>query len=78
MNTDSGVIVIAVASNSPAEQAGLKIGDIILQIGETALDEQHSYINTLFQYEPGDQVIFKILRDGETLEESIVLGTSGS
>ncbi len=78
LNTDSGVIVIAVASNSPAEQAGLKIGDIILQIGETALDEQHSYINTLFQYEPGDQVIFKILRDGETLEESIVLGTSGS
>ncbi len=71
-----GVYVTGVEPGSPAEQAGLQPGDIIVQIGETALDETHSYINALFQYQPGDQVLLKLVRNGELMEMQVVLGES--
>ncbi|MBE0695979.1 MAG: trypsin-like peptidase domain-containing protein, partial [Anaerolineaceae bacterium] len=51
-----GVFVRAVLPNSPASKAGLEQGDFITGIGGTALDEMHSYMNTLFQHKSGEQV----------------------
>lgn len=71
-----GVYITEVEPGSPAEQAGLQPGDIIVQIGETALDETHSYINALFQYQPGDLVMLKLVRNGEAMEIQVTLGES--
>ena len=49
---------------------------MIVQIGETQLDETHSYINALFKYQPGDQVTIKLVRNGEWMELQVVLGES--
>ena len=48
-----GVYVSRVAANSPAAEAGLQRGDIITSVGGTLLDETHSYLNTLYAYQPG-------------------------
>jgi len=69
-----GVYVSRVAANSPASQAGLQRGDIITSVGGVALDEQHSYLNTLYAYQPGDRVSLEIVRDGKTLELEVTLG----
>ena len=71
-----GVYITGVEPGSPADQAGLQVGDIIVQIGETQLDETHSYINALFQFQPGDQVLLKLVCDGESMELQVVLGES--
>jgi serine protease Do len=71
-----GVYVTAVANGSPAEQAGLQTGDIIIQIGDTQLDETHSYINTLFLFKPGETVNVGLVRDGRNLTVQVVLGES--
>lgn len=71
-----GVYITAVEPGSPADQADLQPGDIIVQIGETQLDETHSYINALFQYQPGDQVPLKLVRNGEAMEIQVTLGES--
>lgn len=71
-----GVYITAVEPGSPADQADLQPGDIIVQIGETQLDETHSYINALFQYQPGDQVPLKLVRNGEAVEIQVTLGES--
>lgn len=71
-----GVYVTAVASGSPAEQAGLQTGDIITQIGDIELDETHSYINTLFQFKPGETVNVGLVRNGEKIVVRVVLGES--
>jgi 2-alkenal reductase len=69
-----GVYVTQVVSGSPAEQAGLKEGDIIIKLDEVALDETHSYINTLFTYQSGNQVNVSLMRDGKITQVQVTLG----
>lgn len=71
-----GAYVMEVGPDSPADQAGLLPGDIITQIGEIKIDETHSYLNVLFQYEAGETVDIGYLRDGEVIEVQITLGES--
>jgi 2-alkenal reductase len=73
-----GVYVTDVNSGSPASKAGLQSGDIITRIGETALDETHSYFNTLFQYNPGDKVTVEVVRENKALTFEVTLGEMGN
>jgi S1-C subfamily serine protease len=73
-----GVYITRVAQNSPAQQAGLQEGDIITKIGEIALDETHSYVNTLFAFQPGDQIKLDIVRGNETMQVEVTLGEAQS
>ena len=72
--TQWGVYVTRVAQNSPAKQAGLQEGDIITRIGDVALDETHSYVNALFEFQPGDQITLDIMRGNESLQVEVTLG----
>jgi 2-alkenal reductase len=65
-----------VVADSPASQADLRPGDLITRIGDVTIDENHSYINALFQYQPGDQVTLEVVRDGKTLQVQVTLGES--
>ena len=69
-----GVYVTKVAENSPASDAGLQQGDIIVKLGNITLDESHSYVNTLFTFKPGDQITLNVLRDGKNTQLQITLG----
>jgi serine protease Do len=71
-----GVYLTDVSVDSPASRAGLQPGDIISRIGDVTLDETHSYINTLFSYNPGDIITFVVVRDGQTLQFEVTLGES--
>jgi 2-alkenal reductase len=69
-----GVYVTAIQTGSPAQEAGLQEGDIITKFDETALDETHSYINTLFNYKPGDTVTLTVMRQSQEIQLTITLG----
>lgn len=69
-----GIYVTKVYLNSPATTAGIEVGDIIYQIDDITLDENHSYINTLFLHRPGDEVILGIYRSDEFIELMVTLG----
>jgi serine protease Do len=69
-----GAYVTDVDSGGPAARAGLQRGDIIVSIGEQNIDEQNSYINALFAYQPGDQVTIKALRNGQEVTFDVTLG----
>ncbi len=73
-----GVYVTSVVLGSPAEKAGLQQGDIVVKIGDTTLDEDHSFINALFNYQPGQTVVLKVVRDGAQIELQVTLGESKS
>jgi len=76
--TEWGAYVTDVGFGSPAADAGLKRGDIIVSIGEQSIDEQSSYINVLFEYQPGDQVAIKALRDGQEMAFDVILGEAST
>jgi len=75
---DWGAYVTEVLANSPARDAGLETDDIIIRIGDVTIDETHSYINTLFLYKPGEQVMVEVLRNGKKIQLQVTLGESGS
>lgn len=71
---DWGVFVTNVEPNSPAGQAGVQEGDIITRVGDIAIDENYSYVNALFSYQPGDQIPLTVVRDGAEIQLQITLG----
>lgn len=68
-----GVLVLEVPPGSPAAEAGLRgtrrtetglveIGDIIIQVGSTAINTEANLFQALETYQPGDKVEVKVLR----------------
>ena len=73
-----GIYITQVVPASPASEAGLEQGDIITQIGDIAIDETHSYLDALFEYQPGDQVTVYIARGNQIIEVGVTLGETNS
>ena len=73
-----GVYITDIYANSPASQAGLRVGDIITAIDNTNLDDTHEYLNILFQYSAGDSVTLTVNRSGKSIQVQVTLGESGN
>ncbi len=71
---DYGIYITAVGSNSPAEKAGIKEGDIITRLGKINLDETHSFLNVLFQYKPDETLSIGLIRAGTEMQMEVTLG----
>jgi len=71
----NGNPVTGVEAGKPADQAGIKDGDIIVSINDKVIDEEHPLDATLAQFSPGDTVDVKILRDGASMTLQVTLGT---
>ncbi|SHH75720.1 serine protease, S1-C subfamily, contains C-terminal PDZ domain [Caloranaerobacter azorensis DSM 13643] len=65
LKADSGVIVIEIAENSPADRAGMRAGDVLLKInGEEVLSMSHLR-GLLYKYKPGDKINIEVMRNGK-------------
>jgi 2-alkenal reductase len=73
-----GVYVTEVELNSPAGRSNLQPGDIITKIGDIALDEEHTFVNTLFAFHPGEIVIIEILRGDNVIQIQVTFGETTS
>lgn len=65
----------AVASGSPAAEAGLQTNDIILKINDETIGEDGGLSSIIGQYRPGDIVTITYLRDGKEATTKLTLGT---
>jgi S1-C subfamily serine protease len=70
---DNGVLVLNVPEGGPAAEAGIEPGDVITSIGGVEIDQQTSFSEALFQFEPGETVEVVIVRDGEEMTVEITL-----
>ena len=64
-----------VVAGSPADKAGLQPGDIITSIEGTTLDATHTLDQVIAGYGPGQTVKLTVLRNGQTQDISVTLGT---
>ncbi len=62
-----GVQLNGVREKSPAANAGLKTGDIIIKFGDTTIKSVQDYALALQNYKPGDVVDVVVRRGNETL-----------
>jgi serine protease Do len=62
-----GLVVIQVESNSPAAEAGLLQGDIILEMDQVPLKDLEEFHSRIGAYKEGDTVLFLVKRKSATL-----------
>jgi len=63
----SGLVVVQVNNNTPAAEAGLKQGDIILEIDQITVKKLEQFNKKIQDYKKGDNILFLIKRGGSTL-----------
>jgi len=68
-----GVKISGVRDGSPANNAGLQEGDIIIQLGDKKISNLNDYTYALGSYSPGDKVKIKFIRNGEEKETEAIL-----
>jgi S1-C subfamily serine protease len=67
----NGIYVNEVRADSPAFAAGMKNGDIILQVNDVPIMNTNNFYNTISQYLPEDEVVVKIKRTSGATEKDM-------
>jgi len=75
-NVPQGMYVVDVVSGSPAEDAGVKVDDIITKIDGQELNDKNSLTDIISKKKPGDKITLDIWRDGQTLQATATLSES--
>lgn len=65
----------SVVKDSAADRAGLKTGDVILQVDRDILDGSLDLSDVIMQYRAGSTVNLRVWRAGEELEVPVTLGS---
>lgn len=68
-----GIYVAVVNKNSPAEEAGIRIGDIILSIDGNKLERMCDLRCYIYSKKPGDKIKLKIKRNYREIEVEVTL-----
>ncbi|MDP2691001.1 MAG: trypsin-like peptidase domain-containing protein [bacterium] len=63
----------AVLPGKPAEKAGLLEKDIIIEVNDVKIDQDHPLQQEIMKYNPGDTIVVKYLRQGEEKETQVML-----
>jgi len=73
LNKTKGALVSDVASGSPAERAGIRRGDVILEFNGKEVRDVSSLRNMVAQSKPGAEVKMKMLRSGREIMVKAVI-----
>lgn len=63
----------AIFPDSPAEKAGIREGDIILELAGEKITVNNTLSKIIMKYNPGDKVILKVLRQGQEMNIEVTL-----
>lgn len=67
LDLHQGVVISQVIEKSAAEKAGLKAGDVVLSINDTAIKSASAMRNIVGLLRIGDKMAIKVIRDSKTL-----------
>ncbi|WMM24759.1 trypsin-like peptidase domain-containing protein [Tissierella sp. MB52-C2] len=71
LGINSGVVIIEILQNSPAEKANLEVLDIITKIDNQKVENMTQLRKILYKYKIGDKTVLTINRNGQNMEVQI-------
>jgi S1-C subfamily serine protease len=71
---DGGAQINAVVGGGPAEAAGVRSGDVVLQANGHPIGNEVDLGGVLRELTPGDPLILRAIRTGQSVELSVTLG----
>jgi len=71
LDENTGIVLSNVIQGGPGERAGLKRGDILMNIDGIPISTAREYKSALSEFTPSDPVTLKIFRTGKTLSISV-------
>ena len=75
---DAGVLVTRISEDSPAEEAGLQAGDVIIKVDGTTIHDHSRLVREIRSFDPGEEVQVTIIRKGVEESLKIKLGEAPS
>ncbi|MBN2302520.1 MAG: DegQ family serine endoprotease [Lentisphaerae bacterium] len=75
MNQPAGIVIAEVVKDSPADTAGLKARDIVLELNGKKVTDPSSFRNMVSSNPPGTNLKLQILRDGKKTALTVKTGT---
>ncbi|HEY9557333.1 MAG TPA: trypsin-like peptidase domain-containing protein, partial [Acidimicrobiales bacterium] len=77
VDAEEGAFVVEVVPGSAAEEAGLEVGDVIIEVDGTEVTQSSDVRDAILEHEAGDTVTLTVIRDGEERELEAELGRRG-
>lgn len=71
----SGATLAKVEADSPADEAGLREGDVVTAIDDANVTDVASLTAKIRAHDPGDEVTLAVTRDGDEIDVDVTLGT---
>ncbi len=73
---ENGIAIINVSKDSPADKAGIKRGDVLLEVDKTKITDVGHFRFLIYKYNIGEIMTLKYYRDGEIKETQVKLTES--
>ena len=73
LSISEGVVIADVLKNSPGERAGLKIGDVIVEINGSKVTDDSSVFDIIKDARSGDYLKLKVFRDNKIIYTNLKL-----
>jgi serine protease DegQ len=71
---DQGVLIAGVVRSGPADKAGIKPGDVLIEVEGAPVRDAAGMLNLIAQLVPGNQGRLKIVRQGQPMDVNVTVG----
>jgi len=71
----AGAVITEIVASGPAATSGLEIGDLVTAVEAQGVRSMPDLAARIRSYSPGDEVVLDVLRDGESINITVTLGT---
>ena len=73
-NLNGGALITEVFKGTPADQGGMKSGDILIAVNGKPVTDSSSMLTLIAALAPGNQATLKVVRDQKEVELQVTVG----
>lgn len=74
LKNPQGALIAGILKNSPAERAGLKAGDVLVEINGLQVADSSNMLGLISELKPNKQAILKVIRNQKEINVPILIG----